>query len=188
MRGIADQTESLTVNDHIALQDINLPEPTIAPPLQLPTKLNVLVDNITRNVMTRITQETMPKPKTIDVDPAVNQGSDIETFGYIENGWIDDMIPGTTDNLIPQEILDSLARINNTPSPPRHYDELLLITNQTNGREATITNDDKDEEINFTITKTRDGVNNTLSFIYCKHKHRLKNKYLKQEKSFDKLR
>ena len=81
MRGIADQTESLTVNGHIARQDINLPEPTIAPPLQLPTKLNVLVDNITRNGMTRITQETMPKPKTIDVDPAVNQGSDIETFG-----------------------------------------------------------------------------------------------------------
>ena len=46
VRNIVDPTEGLTVNDPITLQDINLPEPIIVPPLQLPLDPNNVVDEI----------------------------------------------------------------------------------------------------------------------------------------------
>ena len=54
IRNIANPTEGLTVNDQITLQEINLPEPNIASPLQLPSNLNAIVNKITSNVLTKI--------------------------------------------------------------------------------------------------------------------------------------
>ena len=54
IRNIIIPTEGLTVNDQITLQEINLPEPNIASPLQLPPNLNAIVNKITSNVLTKI--------------------------------------------------------------------------------------------------------------------------------------
>ena len=52
IRNIVNPADGFTVNDHIEPQDINLPEPTIAPPLQLPPN----VDGI--GVLTKISQKS----------------------------------------------------------------------------------------------------------------------------------
>ena len=54
IRNIINPTEGLTVNDQMTLQEINLPEPNIASPLQLPPNLNAIVNKITSNVLTKI--------------------------------------------------------------------------------------------------------------------------------------
>ena len=58
MRNIVNPAERLTANDQIALQDINLPGPNIVPPLKLPPNINAIVDEITNNVLTKISQKT----------------------------------------------------------------------------------------------------------------------------------
>ena len=67
-------------------------------------------------------------------------------IGYIDDGWVGDIIPETADNPIPQEVLDSLARISNTPSPPPQDNELLPEMSQANGRETITINDDNDDD------------------------------------------
>ena len=54
IRNIINPIEGLTVNGQITLQEINLPEPNIASPLQLPPNLNAIVNKITSNVLTKI--------------------------------------------------------------------------------------------------------------------------------------
>ena len=52
-------TEGLIVNDQITLQDIILPEPNIVSPLQLPPNVSAIADEITNNVLTKISQITL---------------------------------------------------------------------------------------------------------------------------------
>ena len=111
----------MTVNDQITLQDINLPEPNIAPPLQLPPNVNAILDKIKNNVLTKISQKTLPdlpEPETIVIDTDIDQGSDTETINYFEDDHINKLIPETPDKQqqIPQELLDSLTRVGSTPS------------------------------------------------------------------------
>ena len=54
IRNIVNPTEGVTVNDQITLQDINLPEPNLAPTLQLLPNITVIVGEITKNVLTKI--------------------------------------------------------------------------------------------------------------------------------------
>ena len=121
LRNIVNPTEGLTVNDQITLQDINLPEPNIAPPLQLPPNVNAILDKIKNNVLTKISQKTLPdlpEPETIVIDTDIDQGSDTETINYFEDDHINKIIPETPDKQqqIPQELLDSLTRVGSTPS------------------------------------------------------------------------
>ena len=67
----------------------------------------MFLDNITSNVMMRITRKTLSEPETIVADPAVSQGSHAETISYIEDKWIGDMVPETTDNPVPQEVYET---------------------------------------------------------------------------------
>ena len=136
IRKIVDQTDDLTVNNHITSQDLNLPEWPTAPPLQLPPELNAIVEDITSNVMVKITQKSIINPpETIVVDPDITQGSGTETIDYIEGDWIGDMLP-ETDDPIPQDVLDLLARISpiridSTSSLSPQDNELLPEINQT---------------------------------------------------------
>ena len=73
----------MTVNDQITLQDINLLEPNIALSLQLPPNVNVIVDEITNNVLTKISPKALPdlpEPETIAIDTDIDQGLDTETI------------------------------------------------------------------------------------------------------------
>ena len=106
-----------------------MPEPNIAPPLQLPPNVNAIVDEITNNVLTKISQKTLPDllaPKKIVIETNFDQSSDIETINYFEDDYIDKILPEKPDERqqIPQELLDSLTRIGTTPSPPPQGDEL----------------------------------------------------------------
>ena len=84
IRKIVDPAEGLTVNDQLTSQDLNLLESLIASPLQLPPELNAIVEDITRNVMEKITQQSIINPpEMIVVDPDIPQGSDTETIDYI---------------------------------------------------------------------------------------------------------
>ena len=121
IRNIVNPTEGSTVHDQITLQDINLPEPNIALPLQLLLNVTAIIDKIANNVLTKISQRTLPdlpEPKTIVIDTNVDQGSDTEKINYFEDNYIGKIIPETPDEQqqIPQELLDSLARIGSTPS------------------------------------------------------------------------
>ena len=121
IRNIVNPTEGSTVHDQITLQDINLPEPNIALPLQLLLNVTAIIDKIANNVLTKISQKTLPdlpEPKTIVIDTNVDQGSDTEKINYFEDNYISKIIPETPDEQqqIPQELLDSLARIGSTPS------------------------------------------------------------------------
>ena len=121
IRNIVNPTEGSTVHDQITLQDINLPEPNIALPLQLLLNVTAIIDKIANNVLTKISQRTLPdlpEPKTIVIDTNVDQGSDTEKINYFEDNYIGKIIPETLDEQqqIPQELLDSLARIGSTPS------------------------------------------------------------------------
>ena len=137
IRKIVDQTDDLTVNNQITSQDLNLPEWPIALPLQLPPELNAMVEDITSNVMGKITQKSIINPpEMIVVDPDIPQGSGTETIDYIEGDWIGDMLPETTDDPIPRDVLDSLARISpiridSTSSLSPQDNELLPEINQT---------------------------------------------------------
>ena len=109
IRNIVNPTEGLTVNDQITLQDINLPEPNIVSPLQLPPNINAVVEEITNNVLTKILRKTLSdslKHETIVIDTDVDQGSDTETINYFEDNYIDKIIPETPDEQqqIPQEL------------------------------------------------------------------------------------
>ena len=121
IRNIVNPTEGSTVHDQITLQDINLPEPNIALPLQLLLNVTAIIDKIANNVLTKISQKTLldlPEPKTVVIDTNVDQGSDTEKINYFEDNYISKIIPETPDEQqqIPQELLDSLARIGSTPS------------------------------------------------------------------------
>ena len=120
----------MTVNDQITLQDINLLEPNIAPPLQMPPNVNAILDKIKNNVLTKISQKTLPdlpEPETIVIDTDVDQGSDTETIIYFEDDHINKIIPETPgkQQQIPQELLDSVTRVGSTPSSPPQGDKLL---------------------------------------------------------------
>ena len=57
IRNIVNPNEALTVNDQIKLQDISLPEPKIESSLQLSPNVNAIVDEITNNMLTKISQK-----------------------------------------------------------------------------------------------------------------------------------
>ena len=121
IRSIVNPTEGSTVNDQITLQDINLPEPNIATPLQLLLNVTAITNKIANNVLTKISQKTLPglsEPETIVTDTNVDQGSDTEKINNFEDNYIGKIIPKTPDEQqqIPQELLDSLTRIGSTPS------------------------------------------------------------------------
>ena len=121
IRSIVNPTEGSTVNDQITLQDINLPEPNIATPLQLLLNVTAITNKIANNVLTKISQKTLPglsEPETIVTDTNVDQGSDTEKINNFEDNYIGKIIPKTLDEQqqIPQELLDSLTRIGSTPS------------------------------------------------------------------------
>ena len=89
-----------------------------------------MVDKITSKVLTEISQKTLPdlpEPETKVIATDVDQGSDTKIINYFEDDYIGEMIPETPDEQqqIPQELLDSLKRIDITPSPPPKGDELL---------------------------------------------------------------
>ena len=132
----------MTVNDQITLQDINLLEPNIALYLQLPPNVNVIVDEITNNVLTKISPKALldlPEPETIVIDTDIDQGLDTETINYYIN-YISKILPEMPDEQqqIPQELLDTLTRIGSTPYLPLQGDKLLPGINQVNKRETTI--------------------------------------------------
>ena len=132
----------MTVNDQITLQDINLLEPNIALSLQLPPNVNVIVDEITNNVLTKISPKALPdlpEPETIAIDTDIDQGLDTETINYYIN-YISKILPEMPDEQqqIPQELLDTLTRIGSTPYLPLQGDKLLPGINQVNKRETTI--------------------------------------------------
>ena len=135
-------------------RDLNLPEASIVPPLRLPPELDNIVEDITSNVMNQIAQQSVVNPPEMIVD--INQASDTETIYYIEDDWIGDMLPEETD-AVSQGVLDSLAIIEK-PSPPPQDDELLPEVNQDNKCETITINDDNDDDIDFTISRTVDGV------------------------------
>ena len=121
IRNIVNPTEGSTVHDQITLQDINLPEPNIATPLQLLLNVTAITNKIANNVLTKISQKTLPglsEPETIVTDTNVDQGSDTEKINNFEDNYIGKIIPKTPDEQqqIPQELLDSLTRIGSTPS------------------------------------------------------------------------
>ena len=121
IRSIVNPTEGSTVNDQITLQDINLPEPNIATPLQLLLNVTAITNKIANNVLTKISQKTLPglsEPETIVTDTNVDQGSDTGKINNFEDNYIGKIIPKTPDEQqqIPQELLDSLTRIGSTPS------------------------------------------------------------------------
>ena len=121
IRSIVNPTEGSTVNDQITLQDINLPEPNIATPLQLLLNVTAITNKIANNVLTKISQKTLPglsEPETIVTDTNVDQGSDTEKINNFKDNYIGKIIPKTPDEQqqIPQELLDSLTRIGSTPS------------------------------------------------------------------------
>ena len=121
IQNIVNPTEGSTVNDQITLQDINLPEPNIALPLQLLLNVTAIIVKITNNVLTKISQKTLPdlpEPEAIVIDTNVDQGSDIEKINYFEDKYIGKILPEMPDEQqqIPQELLDSLTRISSTPS------------------------------------------------------------------------
>ena len=121
IRNIVNPTEGSTVHDQITLQDINLPEPNIATPLQLLLNVTAITNKIANNVLTKISQKTLPglsEPETIVTDTNVDQGSDTEKINNFKDNYIGKIIPKTPDEQqqIPQELLDSLTRIGSTPS------------------------------------------------------------------------
>ena len=121
IRSIVNPTEGSTVNDQITLQDINLPEPNIATPLQLLLNVTAITNKIANNVLTKISQKTLPglsEPETIVTDTNVDQGSDTEKINNFKDNYIGKIIPKTPDEQqqIPQELLDSLTRIGSTPT------------------------------------------------------------------------
>ena len=116
IRNIVNPTEGSTVNDQITLQDINLPEPNIALPLQLLLNVTAIIVKIANNVLTKISQKTLPdlpEPEAIVIDTNVDQGSDTEKINYFEDKYIGKILPEMPDEQqqIPQELLDSLTRI-----------------------------------------------------------------------------
>ena len=53
--------------------------------------INAIVDEITNNVLTKISQKNLPdltEPKTIVIDTDIDQGSDAETINYFEDDYI----------------------------------------------------------------------------------------------------
>ena len=138
IRNIVKTTEGLTVNDQITLQDINLPEPNIALPLQLPPNVSVIVDEITNNALIKISPKALPdlpEPETQVIDTDIDQGLDTETINYFEDNYISKILPEIPEI---QELLDILTRIGSTPSLPLQGDKLLPGINQVNQRETTI--------------------------------------------------
>ena len=96
----------------------------------------------------------------IVADPDIHQGPDAETIYYTEDKWIGNMLPEeTTDDPIPQVVLNSLARIN-SHSPSPQDDELLPEINQSNERKTITINDDNDDDIDFTISHTTVEIRN----------------------------
>ena len=94
-------------------------------------------------MLTKISQNTLPhlpEPETIVIDTDVDQGSDTEKNNYFEDDYIGEIIPETPDEQqqIPQELLDSITRIDSTPSSPPQGDELLPEINQFNKYETII--------------------------------------------------
>ena len=90
----------MTVNDQITLQDINLPEPNIALPLQLPPNVNVIVDEMTNNVLIKISPRALPdlpEPETQVIDTDIDQGLDTETINYFEGNYISKILPEIPD-------------------------------------------------------------------------------------------
>ena len=151
----------MTVNDQITLQDINLPEPSIVPTLQLPPNFRARVEEKTNNVLTKISQKTLPdlpEPETIFIDTDFDQGSDTETVNYFEDDCIGKIILEMSDEQqqLPQELLESLTRIGSTPSPPPQGENLLPEINQVNKRETIMINDDSD--VDFNLFRTTNGV------------------------------
>ena len=91
VRNIVNPTEGLTVNDQIKLQDISLPEPKIESSLQLSPNVNAIVDEITNNVLTKISQKTLtdlPESKTTVIDTDIDQGLNSETINYLQDDYI----------------------------------------------------------------------------------------------------
>ena len=87
IRSIVNPTEGSTVNDQITLQDINFPEPNIATPLQLLLNVTAITNKIANNVLTKISQKTLPglsEPETIVTDTNVDQGSDTEKINILK--------------------------------------------------------------------------------------------------------
>ena len=101
IRSIVNPTEGSTVNDQITLQDINLPEPNIATPLQLLLNVTAITNKIANNVLTKISQKTLPglsEPETIVTDTNVDQGSDTEKINNFEDNYIGKIIPKRRTN------------------------------------------------------------------------------------------
>ena len=91
VRNIVNPTEGLTVNDQITFQDINLPEANIMSPVELPPNVNAIVDEITNNVLTKISQKTLtdlPESKTTVIDTDIDQGLNSETINYLQDDYI----------------------------------------------------------------------------------------------------
>ena len=91
VRNIVNPTEGLTVNDQITFQDINLPEANIMSPLELPPNVNAIVDEITNNVLTKISQKTLtdlPESKTTVIDTDIDKGLNSETINYLQDDYI----------------------------------------------------------------------------------------------------
>ena len=61
---------------------------------------------------------------------------------------------------IPEELLDSLTRNGNIPSPPHQGDKLLPEINQTNKHETIIMNGDSDIDCNISRTKNEVEITN----------------------------
>ena len=59
--------------------------------MQLSPNVNVIVDEIINNVLTKISHKTLPdlpEPETIVIYIDIDQGSDTETINYVEDDYI----------------------------------------------------------------------------------------------------
>ena len=60
-------------------------------PLELPPNVNAIVDEITNNVLTKISQKTLtdlPESKTTVIDTDIDQGLNSETINYLQDDYI----------------------------------------------------------------------------------------------------
>ena len=167
-------TEGLIVNDQITLQDIILPEPNIVSPLQLPPNVSAIADEITNNLLTKISQITLtdlPESRTTVIDTDIDQGSNSETINYLQDDYICKILPEMLGEQqeIPQELLESLTRIGSIPSSPPQGDKLLPEINQVNKHETIIMNGDSDIDFNISRTKNEVGIlnNNDCNSKVC---------------------
>ena len=142
-------------------------------PFQLLPNVDAIVNEITNNMLTKISQKSLPDLPEPEKSNSHWRWSRFRyQNNYFEDDYIDEIIPELPDEQqqIPQELLLSLTSIGSTLSPPPQGEKLLPEINQANKREAIIIDD---SDMYFNISWTTNGVeitndnddNNEVRFV-----------------------